>query len=132
LHGAQVDPSQLQTACVRSGKLGGRARLPTSTKRREATLDALIPASLRALGAHLGTEQNPNADAWRAALKVLEMRFGPAPAEADDVSLRVAADDATSLSWQQMRSLAASLLTVTPNNDAVEIMVSTSATTTTT
>ena len=114
---ARLRAAELQQARVRSGRLGGRPRLPTSTERREATLDALIPASLRCLGAHLGDEQNPNPDAWRAALKLLELRFGAAPTEAENVSLPVAADDVERMSWQQLQLLAASLITVTATDD---------------
>ena len=106
---------------MRSGRLGGRPRLPTPTERREATLDALIPASLRALGAHLGTETEPNPHAWRCAVKILELRYGPAPTEPESVVLPNNPHAIEQLTWQQMRSSAASLITVTPNADAVVI-----------
>src|SRR5262245_16462145 len=109
-----LTPAELQQARVRSGKLGGRPRLPTATERREATLDALIPASLRALAAHLGTEAEPNPAAWRAALKVIEMRYGPAPTEPESVVIPFAADDIEGMTWKQLRALAASLLATEP------------------
>lgn len=111
----------MQAARVRSRRLGGRPRLPTSTERREATLDALIPASLRALAAHLGDEEHPNPGAWRAALKVLELRFGPATPETEEIGLPLTADDVTEMSWQQLQLLAARLLAGNVANDSTAI-----------
>src|SRR5215831_10804145 len=87
-----LTPAELQEARIRSGRLGGRPRLPTSTERREATLDALVPASLRALAAHLGSEAEPNPAAWRAALRVLELRYGPVPPDREGVVMPIAAE----------------------------------------
>jgi hypothetical protein len=114
---ARLTPAELQAARVRSGKLGGRPRLPTPTEAREAALDRLVPGSLRALAAHLGTESEPNPDAWRAALKVLELRYGPPPPEPENVAIPSDPNDIASLSWQQMQLLAASLITVTADDD---------------
>jgi hypothetical protein len=94
-------------------------------------LDGLLPASLRALKAHLGDEQNPNPDAWKAAGKILELRYGPAPTEPESVVLPSDPDGIERLTWQQMRSLAASLITVTPNGDTVAIEASGTTETTT-
>jgi hypothetical protein len=69
------------------------------------------------LGAHLGDEQNLNPDASWAALNVLELRFGAAPTEAENLSLPVAADDVESMSWQQPQLIAASLITVTATDE---------------
>lgn len=108
-HG-QVDLGRVASRSSSLCKLGGRPRLPTSTERREAALDALVPGSLRALAAHLGDAENPNPAAWRAALKVLELRFGPAAPEPEEVSLPISADDVTGMSWQQLQLLAARLV----------------------
>ena len=54
-------------------------------------------------------------------MKILELRYGPAPMEPESVVLPSDPDCIEHLSWQQMRSLAASLITVTPNGDAVAI-----------
>jgi hypothetical protein len=53
--------------------LGGRPKLPTKSEARRAVLDELVGPALRSLKAHLGTG---NADAWRSALRILELQFG--------------------------------------------------------
>ena len=54
-------------------------------------------------------------------MKILELRYGPAPTEPESVVLPSDPDAIEHLSWQQLRSLAASLITVTPNGDSVTI-----------
>jgi hypothetical protein len=68
-----LTPSQLQEARRASGRLGGRPKLPTRAEARQAVLDELVGPALQSLKAHLGTG---NADAWRSALKILELQFG--------------------------------------------------------
>src|SRR5262245_36343341 len=114
-----LTPAELQEARIRSGRLGGRPRLPTATERREATLDALIPASLRALAAHLGSEDERNPQAWRAAIKVIELRYGEAPTEPENVVLPFAADDIEGMTWRHLQALAASILVTEPAAIAV-------------
>lgn len=45
--------------------------------------------------AHLGDEENPDPAAWRAAIKVLELRFGPAMPDTEEVTLPINADQVT-------------------------------------
>jgi hypothetical protein len=59
--------------------------------------------------------------AWRAALRVFERAFGRALEQTEELSAISDPDDIANLSWQQMRSLAASLITVTPSEYAVVI-----------
>jgi hypothetical protein len=88
-----------------------------------------VPASLHALAAHLGDENHPNPGAWRAALKVLELRFGPALPEAEEIDLPLNADDVTGMSWQQLQLLAARLVAGNAANDATAITACVSANT---
>jgi hypothetical protein len=71
---ATLTPEQLREARVRSGRLGGRPRKPTQAEARAAALDELIPAAIKSLAAHLAEGNNPAA--WRAALRVFELRYG--------------------------------------------------------
>jgi len=66
------------------------------------------------LAAHLGTEAEPNPQAWRAAIKIIELRYGPVPAEPENVVLPFAADDVAGMTWKQLQALAASLLATDP------------------
>jgi len=60
-------------------------------------------------------------DAWRAAVKLLELRFGAAPPEREEVGLPSHADEIAATSWQQMQVLAARLVTLKPGEDTVAI-----------
>lgn len=58
----------------------------------------------------LGDEENPKPAAWRAAIKVLQLRFGPAMPDTEELSLPINADDVTGMSWHQLQLLAARLV----------------------
>jgi hypothetical protein len=74
---ARLSPAELQEARRASGRLGGRPRKPTPSEARAEALEALVPAAVKSLAAHLG-EGDPAA--WRAALRVFELCYGR-PAE---------------------------------------------------
>ena len=58
---------------------------------------------------------------WRAAVKILELRYSAAPVEPESLALPSNSDDIANLSWRQMRTLAASLITISPNDDAMAL-----------
>jgi hypothetical protein len=77
----RLSPVELQTARRASGNLGGRPRKPTQAEARSAALEALVPAAIRSLAAHLG---DGDASSWRAALRVFELSYGK-PAETIEI-----------------------------------------------
>lgn len=99
---------ELQAARVRSGRLGGRPRKPSREEAREAALEALVPPAVASLRAHLA-DGDPSS--WRAALRVIELAYGPAPAPTpDDVAVPDAIADVRALGWQELQVVAARLL----------------------
>jgi hypothetical protein len=104
-----LTPEELQEARRRSGRLGGRPRKPTVDEARERALDELTPRALQVLKLHLGSEDEPNPGAWRAALRIFEHRFGPAPAS-NDIAMPTSEDEIAMLSWTEMTVLAARLV----------------------
>src|SRR3954451_15602562 len=77
----RLSPAELSEARLASGRLGGRPRAPTQSEARSAALEALVPAAIKSLAAHLG---DGNAESWRAALRVFELSYGK-PAETVEV-----------------------------------------------
>lgn len=73
----RLSPVELQDARRASGRLGGRPRKPTPSEARAEALEALVPAAVKSLAAHLG---DGDPAAWRAALRVFELCYGR-PAE---------------------------------------------------
>jgi hypothetical protein len=110
-----LTPAELQEARRRSGRLGGRPRKPTVEEARQNALEELVPAAVRSLKAHLG---DGDPDAWRAALRVFEHAFGRAPEQVEEIVLPVGPDEISTLSWQEMRILAASLVTASASTVA--------------
>src|SRR3954468_24761669 len=111
----KLTPKELQEARRRSGNLGGRPRKPTVEEARAAALDELVPRSLQVLKAHLG-DGEPNADAWRAALRVFEHAFGrpkeePEPVIPED-SLDLQAMSSSELAALRRRLLAGNGLVI--------------------
>jgi hypothetical protein len=84
----RLSPVELQEARRASGRLGGRPRKPTPSEARAEALEALVPAAVKSLAAHLG---DGDPAAWRAALRVFELCYGKPtePAEIDVDPLRV-------------------------------------------
>jgi hypothetical protein len=109
-----LTPDELQEARRRSGRLGGRPRKPTQAEARAAALEELVPAAVRSLRAHLG-EGDPAA--WRAGLRVLELAYGSAPPEQDDVALPEQALDVRALSWRELQVVAAKLIGEIPASE---------------
>jgi hypothetical protein len=100
-----LTPVELQAARRRSGRLGGRPRKPTREEARAEALEGLVPPAVASLRAHLA-DGDPGS--WRAALRVLELAYGPAPVEPTvDVSLPETAADVQALGWHQLQVLAA-------------------------
>jgi hypothetical protein len=102
-----LTPAELQEARRRSGRLGGRPRKPTQAEARAAALEELIPSAIRSLRNHLG---DGDPAAWRAALRVFELAFGPPPEPVEEPVLPTSADEISSLGWRQVQLLAARLL----------------------
>jgi hypothetical protein len=105
----RLSPAQLQQARVASGRLGGRPKKPTVEEARQVALAELVPPAIKSLRAHLG-DGDPNA--WRAALRVFEHAFGRAPEQIEELPMLTDPDEIASLSWHEMRVLAASLSVV--------------------
>jgi hypothetical protein len=72
----RLSVEELNEARRRSGNLGGRPRKPTRDEAREKALDELTPRALAVLKVHLSEPDEPNPEAWRAALRVFEHAFG--------------------------------------------------------
>jgi hypothetical protein len=112
-----LTPQELQEARRRSGRLGGRPPKPSREEARAAALEQLVPPAIAALRAHLG-EGDPGA--WRAGLKVLELAYGPAPAQQqEDVVLPEGAAEVAALSWRDLQVVAARLLGELPAGETV-------------
>jgi hypothetical protein len=103
-----LTPAELQEARRRSGRLGGRPKKPTREEAREAALEELVPSAVASLRAHLA-DGDPGS--WRAAVRVIELAYGSAPAPAtDDAALPDAIADVRALGWQELQIVAARLL----------------------
>jgi hypothetical protein len=121
----RLSAQELQSARVRSGRLGGRPRKPTVEEARQAALEDLVPAAIRSLQAHLG-DGDPTA--WRAALRVFEHAFGRAPEQAvEELVVPESAAEITNMSWMQLRLLAAQLVAEVPSGDTVNTMAANGA-----
>ena len=79
----RLSPVELQQARRASGRLGGRPRKPTQAEARAEAPEQLMPAAIKSLAAHLG---DGDPDAWRAALRVFELRYGK-PAESAEIDV---------------------------------------------
>jgi hypothetical protein len=57
-------------------------------------------------------EENVEANplAWRTAVKILELRYGSAPAEPENETLLTSSADVARLTWREMQVVAARLL----------------------
>src|SRR5262249_12129083 len=103
-----LTPAELQEARRRCGRLGGRPRRPSREEAREGALEALVPSAVASLRGHLA-DGDPSA--WRAALSVIELAYGPTPPPTtDDITLPHAAADARALGWRELQIVAARLL----------------------
>src|SRR5215204_3676557 len=72
----KLSPTELQSARVRSGRLGGRPRKPTVDEARAVALERLVPKALQVLEEHLASGRP---DAWRSAHRILEHSWGRPP-----------------------------------------------------
>jgi hypothetical protein len=77
---------------------------------RERALDELTPRARQVLKQHLGPEDKPNPGAWRAALRILEHRFAPAPTPSDGVVMPTSEAEMALLTWTEMTTLAARIV----------------------
>jgi len=112
-----LTPQELQEARRRSGRLGGRPRKPSREEARERALEELVPPAVAALRSHLA---DGDPAAWRAALRVIELAYGAAPAPTpDDVAVPDTLVDVRSLGWQELQIVAARLLGELPVGETV-------------